>query len=197
MPRAGLARPGVVDTAAGLADEVGFHNLTMGLLAQRLGVRTPSLYKHVDGLADLQRQIAILAMNQLGDALRDAIGGRSGRDALAAFAAAFRAFVTRYPGRYTATIGLAVAGPEDPLHAASARVLGAIAAVLGGYGIGDAEMTHALRTLRSMFHGFATLQAADGFQWTGDPDETFTWMVDFVDGALRGRVSPQRTPRGR
>jgi AcrR family transcriptional regulator len=175
----------VVAAAAGLADEVGLPNLTMGLLAERLGVRTPSLYKHVDGLDDVRNRIAVLAMTQLGDEVRGAIGGRSGRDALAAFATAFRAFVTRHPGRYAATIGARFTGPDDPLLAASTHLLDALAAVLHGYGVRAADTTHALRALRSLFHGFATLQAADGFQWTGDPDDTFAWMIDFVDRGLR------------
>ena len=185
MPRAGLAGPAVVATAADLADEVGYQALTMGLLAERLGVRTPSLYKHVDGLADLQHRIAVLALTQLGDQVRDAIGGLSGRAALAALATAFRGFVTSHPGRYGATVGATVSGPDDPLHVASARVLETIAAVLRGYGIPADQTVHALRTLRSLFHGFATLQAAGGFQWTGDPDETFDWLVTFVDRGLR------------
>ena len=185
MPRAGLDARTVVAAAADLADEVGFHNLTMGLLADRLGVRTPSLYKHVTGLADVQHRVAVLAVAQLGDAVRDAIGGRAGRDALAAFATAFRDFVTGHPGRDTATIGAEVAGPDDPLYAASARVLDTMAAVLSGYGIPADKMDHALRTMRSVFHGFTTLQAANGFQWSGDPDETFHWMIEFVDRGLR------------
>ena len=185
MPRAGLDARTVVAAAADLADEVGFHNLTMGQLADRLGVRTPSLYKHVTGLADVQHRVAVLAVSQLGDAVRDAIGGRAGRDALGGFATAFRDFVTGHPGRYTATIGAEFTGPDDLLLAASARVLDAIAAVLSGYGIPADKMDHALRAMRSMFHGFATLQAANGFQWSGDPDETFHWMIEFVDRGLR------------
>ncbi len=41
MPRAGLTGDGVVASAAGLADEIGFQGITMGLLADRLGVRAP------------------------------------------------------------------------------------------------------------------------------------------------------------
>jgi AcrR family transcriptional regulator len=185
VPRTGLAGPAVVATAADLADEVGFANLTMGLLAERLGIRTPSLYKHVDGLADLQHRIAVLAMTQLGDLVRDAIGGHSGRAALAALATAFRRFVTDHPGRYNATVGAVVNGPDDPLHLAGGRVLEAIAAVLRGYGIPADQTDHALRTLRSLLHGFATLQAAGGFQWSADPDETFEWLIGFVDRGLR------------
>ena len=38
MPRAGLTRDDVVASAAGLADEIGYPGVTMGLLADRLGV---------------------------------------------------------------------------------------------------------------------------------------------------------------
>ena len=190
MPRAGLSRDDVVAAAAELIDEIGYHELTMGLLAQRLGVRAPSLYKHVDGLADLQHRVATLAMTQLGDAVRDAMQGRAGRDALTALLTATRAYVTAHPGRYTATIGAEFTSPDDPLLAASARVIDSIAAVLRGYGVGEAEMVHAIRTIRCTLHGFAALQASNGFQWSGDPDETFDWMIGFIDRGLRAIRAP-------
>ena len=59
MPRVGLTGEDVVASAAGLADEIGYASVTMGVLADRLGVRPPSLYKHVGGLADLQHRIAV------------------------------------------------------------------------------------------------------------------------------------------
>jgi AcrR family transcriptional regulator len=185
VPRAGLTRGDVVAAGAALADEVGYQDLTMGLLAGRLGVRTPSLYKHVDGLADLQHRVATLAMTELADAARDAMQGRAGLDALTALLTATRAYVTAHPGRYTATTGAGFTGPDDPLLEASTRLVGSIAAVLRGYGVGEAEMTHAIRTIRCTLHGFAALQASDGFQWSGDPDETFDWMIRFIDRGLR------------
>jgi AcrR family transcriptional regulator len=187
VPRAGLSRDDVVAAAADLSDETGYAELTMGLLAERLGVRTPSLYKHVDGLADLQHQLATLAMTQLGDQIRDALQGTAGLDALTALLTATRAYVTAHPGRYTATVGAQCTGPDDPLLAASARVLESIAAVLRGYGIAEDQMTHAIRTVRCAIHGFAALQASSAFQWTGDPDESFSWMIGFIDRGLQVR----------
>jgi AcrR family transcriptional regulator len=185
VPRAGLTRNDVVTAAAGLIDEIGYHDLTMGLLAQRLGVRAPSLYKHVDSLADLQHRIATLAMTELGEAVRDAMQGRAGLDALTALLTATRSYVTAHPGRYTATIGAEFTGPDDPLLAASTRLIDSIAAMLRGYGLGEAEMTHAIRTIRCTLHGFAVLQASHGFQWSANPDETFDWMIHFIDRGLR------------
>jgi AcrR family transcriptional regulator len=185
VPRAGLDPATVVEAGAALADEVGFARLTMGSLAARLGVRTPSLYKHVGGQDDLNRRIAALALSQTADAVERAVEGRTGRDALAASARAFRGFVVAHPGRYAATIGMEPAGPDDPLALAGQRLLGAFSAVLGGYAIPEGGGEHALRMLRSLCHGFATLQAANGFQWSTDIDESFEWVITFADRGLR------------
>ncbi|GAA4917082.1 TetR/AcrR family transcriptional regulator [Streptomonospora salina] len=185
MPRAGLDPAAVVAAGAALADEVGPADVTMGLLAERVGVRTPSLYKHVSGLGDLNRRIAALALSEAADAVGGAVRGRAGRDALAAAARAFRAFVVAHPGRYAATIGVEPSAPDDPLAVAGRRLLDAFTAVLRGYAIDESDMDHALRMLRSLCHGFATLQAADGFQWSADVDESFEWLIAFADRGLR------------
>src|ERR1700712_2520856 len=79
MPRAGLTRDRVAEEAAVLADQVGLGKLTLAALAGRLGVRQPSLYKHIDSLAGLHRDIAVHAKRELGEVLARASVGRSGQ----------------------------------------------------------------------------------------------------------------------
>ena len=191
MPRAGLSTPDVVAAGAALADEAGISAVTLAALAGRLGVQPPALYKHVESLADLRHRIATLAMTQLAEVFRDAQQGKAGEDALAALFTAMRRYIERYPGRYTATTGEEFRGPDDPLLAASARVISSIAAMLSGYGIKPEETDHAIRALRCVIHGFAALQAASAFQWGNDPDESFAWMIRFVDAGLRGLGEPK------
>src|SRR3954451_19356187 len=133
MPRAGLTPAAVTEAGAALADEIGFAQLSMGLLAERLGVKTPSLYKHITSQADLVHRIAVQAANELADAIRDATQGRAGSDALTAGAHAMRTYVKEHPGRYAAGNAARSAGPDDPLNAAIGRVLASWAAMLRGY----------------------------------------------------------------
>jgi AcrR family transcriptional regulator len=185
VPRAGLTPTSVTEAAAVLADEVGLGQLSMGLLAERLGVRTPSLYKHVASLADLVHRIAVLAATELGDALRDATQGRAGADALAAAAQAMRSYVKQHPGRYAAGNAVPPGEPDGPLGAAVARMLGSLSAVLRGYHLDPGQETHALRTLRSALHGFTVLEAEGGFRFDTDIDESFQWLVRLLDRGLR------------
>jgi AcrR family transcriptional regulator len=175
MPRAGLTPATVTEAAAALVDEIGFDRLSMGQLAERLHVKTPSLYKHVISQADLTHRIAVLAMNESADAIRDAIQGRSGRDALIAGA---------HAGRYAAANSARSTGPDDPLIRASNRVLASWAAMLHGYRIDPDEEIHALRMLRTVLHGFASLEVAGGFQLSADVDDSFSWLIDFIDHGL-------------
>jgi AcrR family transcriptional regulator len=185
VPRAGLTAATVTEAAAALVDEIGFDQLSMGLLAERLGIKTPSLYKHVTSQADLAHRIAILAMTQCADAIRDAIQGRAGSDALFAGAQAMRTFVKEHHGRYAAANAARPTGPDDPLIPALNRVVASWAAMLHGYRIDPSQEIHALRMLRTVLHGYASLEAAGGFQYSTDVDDSFTWMITFVDHGLQ------------
>ncbi|WP_433654955.1 TetR/AcrR family transcriptional regulator [Nocardia sp. CA-128927] len=194
MPRVGLSKTDVVAAGATLADDVGFANLALGTLAERLGVRTPSLYKHIDSLADLRHSIATLAITELDQQVRDAMHGRSGTEALAAFANAFRDYLVAHPGRYAASIGEEYTGPEDPMLHAGSRIIESLEAVLHGYGIDEKDMVHAMRALRGALHGFATLQTSNGFQWSEDTDDSFDWMIRFIDQGLT-QIGSRATPQ--
>jgi AcrR family transcriptional regulator len=187
MPRARLSPLVVTEAGAALIDEVGFEHFSMGMLAERLGVKTPALYKHVTSQADLMHRIAVRAMAEFADAIRDAIQGRAGSDALAAGAQAMRTYVLDHPGQYAAGDAAAArrSGPDDPITPAVERVVASWAAMLRGYHLDSSQEIHALRMLRSALHGFATQEAASGFRFDASVDASFTWMINFLDHGLR------------
>ncbi|EXG79754.1 TetR/AcrR family transcriptional regulator [Cryptosporangium arvum] len=184
MPRAGLTPAVVVAEAARLADEVGLDKLTLAVVAQRLGVALPSLYKHVKGLDALRGHIAALAAGELADALSEAAVGRSGPDALLAMADAYREYALTHPGRYPATTR--APQPDDAAHARAAeRALTTIYAVLSGYGLTGDDAVDATRTLRSSLHGFVSLESGGGFGMPHDVDRSFRRLISTLDTAFR------------
>src|SRR5436305_5276320 len=135
-PRAGLDRERVVRTAAALIDAPtnGQEELSLSRLAEQLGVRTPSLYKHVDGLPALRRDLTLLGLRELGSRLTEAAAGRSGDQAIRAIAAAYRDFAHQHPGLYAATQRAPDAGDAE-LVAAAERVVSLVLRVLEAYGL--------------------------------------------------------------
>lgn len=192
MPRAGLSRAAVVEAAAALADEGGLEELSLVGLAERLGVRKPSLYNHVGGIGDLRRELALVGIRELGRRLSRAAVGKAGDDGLFALAEAYRAFVKERPGLYEATVrSYRLSDPDDPeFGATEGEALGPVLAVLASCGVrGEEESIHAARGLRSIAHGFATLEEAGGFGISLDPDESFRKLVcAFAEGMRRAKA---------
>jgi AcrR family transcriptional regulator len=176
MPRAGLTKERVVDEAVRMADEVGLSRLTLAALALRLGVRPPSLYKHIDDMDDLQRAIAIRAKSELAEMFARAAVGRARGDAIVAVAVAYRDWAIEHPGRYSATVPAPAPGDVDD-EAASAAVVKVGLDVMAGYELRGDDAVDALRALRAALHGFVTLEAGGGFGLPVDVDRSFDRLV--------------------
>lgn len=186
MPRAGLSPDRVVDAAAALADVIGFDQLTLTALAERVGVAVPSLYKHVDGLDDLRRRVAVRAVRDLGAALAAEVTDHPPGTALHAMADAYRRYATEHPGRYAATVQ--AASPADPaLREASDEVLQTVFGVLGEYDLDGDGLVDAARAVRAAIHGFVALEQAGGFGLPRDVDRSFQRLVDTLVAGLRCR----------
>lgn len=184
MPRAGLTAESVVAAGAALADAEGLHAATLAALAERLGVKAPSLYAHVGGVEDLRERIGARGARELADAMQAAAAGRAGGEALAAIAHAYRDYAREHPGAYEALQrSLPTRGPES--QAQSARAVEVVLAVLAGYGFGGEEAVQAVRVVRSALHGFVSLEALGGFGLPLSVEDTFARLVAMLDVGLR------------
>jgi AcrR family transcriptional regulator len=162
MPRAGLTPDRITAAAADLADEVGFENVSLSALARHFGVKDASLYSHVRNLQDLRGRMALLAGGEMIDLIAAAVAGRAGKDALAAFAGAYREYALRHPGRYAATqlpLDQTLVTGSPALRRTTEITYG----MLRAYGLDEPDLTDAVRLLRSTFHGFCALEAGGGF----------------------------------
>ncbi len=198
MPRAGLSRSVVVDLALAVVDADGFAGLTLAAVAARAGVAVPSLYKHVAGLPDLRRAVALRCVEELNTRLADAMpdGAGVGRDGVGdpasrgtmaaaqvgALARAVRAFALERPGRYLATQGAAWAQDPDAaeLNAAGDRSVALIAAALAPLGRPAQGTIDAVRAVRALVHGFVVLELDGGFGLPDDVSASFERAVDVL-----------------
>lgn len=196
MPRAGLTQTRVVEEAELIADEDGLARLTLAAVAGRLGVRQPSLYKHVDGMDGLRRGIAVRAKNELAGVLSRAAVGRSRGDAVVSMAHAYRAWALRHPGRYAAMQRAPAAGDADDQAASRATVQVAFD-VLAGFGLRDDDAVDATRALRSALHGFITLEASGGFGLPADIDRSFDRLARGLARAFSGWAEEAAVSRSR
>ncbi|MCU0311452.1 MAG: WHG domain-containing protein [Acidimicrobiales bacterium] len=172
----GLDRAAVVDAAVALVDDAGrVDAVRLHQVADRLGVRTQSLYAHVDGLDDLRRAVAVVALDRLAGSLAEAAAGRSGPDALAGIVRAYAGFALAHPGLYDAT--LLPPGDDPALGAAMASVGRPLNLVFRSYGLDDADALHWYRIVFASVHGFSLMRRDGLLTMPADPDETVERMI--------------------
>ncbi|MGW2521755.1 TetR/AcrR family transcriptional regulator [Streptomyces sp. NPDC001617] len=183
MARAGLTPDRITAAAADLADEVGFENVTLSALARHFGVKDASLYSHVRNLQDLRTRMAFLAGGELIDRIATAVAGRAGKDALAAFAGAYREFALERPGRYAATqirVDQSLITDSPEMRRTAEITYG----MLRAYGLEEPDLTDAVRLLRSTFHGYCALEATGGFGAPREVQRSWEKAVEALHIAL-------------
>ena len=88
----------VVAAARLILERSGPDGLSMRAIAAELGIRAPSLYKHVADKETLEVALIADALAEIGDVFEDAVAGSD--DPLAAVAAAYRSWALAHPHLY-------------------------------------------------------------------------------------------------
>ncbi len=177
----------IVDAGRQILEDRGLEALTMQSVARAVGVRPPSLYKHLRGRDDLVRRIATRAAEELGVHLEGAVQGRDPDADLAALAAAYRSFALANPRAYAL---LFAPGPDDwridaELNVRLSTPLLATAERLAG----PSDALSAARTAVAWAHGFVSMELAGAFRLGGDVEAAFSYGVRRLIAAVDARPS--------
>ncbi|WP_427180728.1 TetR-like C-terminal domain-containing protein [Paenibacillus sp. TC-CSREp1] len=139
-------------------------------------MRSPSLYNHISGLPGLRQELALMSVQQLGLAINEATADRTGDEAIQAIAAAYLGFVRKHPGLYEASYHAPDLN-EPQLAACKTALLNRLLHTLKPYTLTEAQALHAVRGLRSLCHGFASIEAQGGFGMDFSPDDSLRLTV--------------------
>jgi AcrR family transcriptional regulator len=178
----GIDRTQVIETATELVDELGLESFTLAALAARLGIRSQSVYAHVDGLDHIRRELALVALTDLGYRLSRSAMGRTGRAALHALATAHADFAADHPGLYDCSLRSPAGDAE--LERRIEDVTEPWYAVLASFGLRPNDVVHYHRALWAAIHGFVTLRQQGLMTREASPDRSFALMIDLFADAL-------------
>lgn len=185
----GLDLQTILNAAAELAEEKGLENVSLLQVAEKLGVKSPSLYNHLSGLQELSLGIAKLAISRLEVAIRNAAVGRSKENALMSIACAYRKFAKENPELYKAILRFPNYNDnsiQEEGHA-SVRIL---YQVMEPYHYNKKETIHFVRGFRSALHGFVSLEEAGFFKSAeADVDESYSRLVSRLISTLNTEKS--------
>jgi AcrR family transcriptional regulator len=188
--RIGLTKSDVLVVAAAIVDEEGTDALTLSRLADRLGVRSQSLYAHVDGLAGLKRDLILYALNLQAVRVRRSVMAKSGRAALMALMNELVLVNREHPGLVRLTSWSQPDPTDEAMFDALVEVSEPFTLLLASYGLSGDDLAHWRRIIWTSMQGFLSLEAADMMKLPADPDQSVRLLMDLIaDGLDRVRIA--------
>jgi AcrR family transcriptional regulator len=166
-PRDGR-RNEIVTAARQILEEGGRDALTMRSLAAALGIKAPSLYKHVRDRHEIEMMLSERALEEIGEALAAA-----GED-LVSLGLAYRKWAKANPGLYR----LATSVPLDRAAIAEGVEQAAEAPLLDLFGR-DRDLA---RVCWAMVHGLVDLELNDRFPPGADLDAAWRAGLERMAG---------------
>ena len=178
--KVGLTLDDVVAAAAAIADRDGLGAMSLRAVADDLGIKTPSLYNHVNGLAGMRRELALYGARHLAEVVSTARGEGEPAEIMRRSARAYRRFALKHRGLYQAMFPSPKPGQDDELYEAMAAPVAELAATLVAAGVSESDTVHMIRALRATVHGFIDLEMKGGFGMPEAVDVSFEKAIDVV-----------------
>ena len=161
----------IVVAGRDLLEVGGPASLTMQAVAERVGVRAPSLYKRVRDRDALLGLVAAATVDELGQRLVSSDG------TLAGVARAYRAFAHERPEGFR--LLLSAEADAEALARASAPMMRAVEEL-----VGPAEVLEGARLVTAWATGFISMELAGAFRMGGDLEVAFEFGIARMSAAL-------------
>lgn len=181
-----LGRSEVVAAAQACVAEEGADALNVNRVAARLGIRTPSLYNHVDGADDLRRAVAFEVVKELA-ALSDPIPQELAepRALLGWSAHVARTYALEKPHLYSFLMAVPISWDEAPFNAYWPRMMAPLAESARKMGVPEARIPTTVRYLISAISGYIRLEIRGAFGSGPEVAQSFDWMIDRLYASLK------------
>jgi AcrR family transcriptional regulator len=161
----------IVAAGRDLLEAGGQQALTMQSVAERVGVRAPSLYKHVGNRAALLIAVAEATIDDLVAWLESTDGSLEG------LARGYRQFAQAWPEGFR--LMLSADAPPETLARVAAPVLHASREL-----VGEREALEAARLVTAWATGFIEMELIGAFRLGGDVDRAFEYGLSGIRRAL-------------
>lgn len=183
--KAGLDRKKIIGKAAEIADQKGIANVTLKLLAEELGIKPPSLYKHFSGgLEELNKELMLFGWRSLESDITKAAVGKAKDDAVKAICLSYRSFAAAHKGLFEAMQWYNMYQSEEYLMA-TRETVHILFQVLDAYGLSEKQKVHFVRMLRGFLQGFSSIENHGGYGNPASLDDTFDFALETILNGIR------------
>lgn len=172
-----ITKESIINQAAILIEQNGVEALSLNKLATALGVKAPSLYRHIGNKHQLLQYVNLQTLQNLFAVMQAAISkvDSDPQIQMMALAQAYRQFAHEHPQLYTLAFTHKNEGlrPDEQLLTNMVLPIQSTMAKISG----EKDSLAALRGALALLHGFVMLEINEQLQRGGDLDQAFTQSI--------------------
>ena len=187
MAHKGLNPDAVVKAAAELIEKQGREAFSMRLLAEDLGIKTASLYNHVDNMETLLAEVCRYGLCLQKEVEMQATEGAHGEDAVRRLADTYRRFAKEHRELYGLIMSMS-AKNQQVRDDAAVLFTDPLKKMLEEFHLKEEENIHFRRLFRAIVHGFVS-QEEQGFfsHYPASVEDSFHFAVQcYIDSLKQG-----------
>ena len=172
----------VIKATSDLADEKGLNNVSLKAVAQKLNIRTPSLYNHIESLDNLLLEVAHNGMRDMNERMMKIAVGKIGKEAIKLVSIEYLNYMIEHPGVYEIIQWASWNGTEETAIIFN-DYLSLLKTLICSCGFNPDKTTEILSMVTGMLHGYTTLQLRYAFS---NPDKVRKELSEAIDTLLLG-----------
>lgn len=155
-----ITKETILKAASVLADQEGLDHITLKAIAEKLQIRTPSLYNHIKSLDELLREVAHTGMKQMNERMTSAAIGTSGDIAIQSVSMEYFDYIIEHPGIYE-VIQWANWHRNGETEALMKDYASLLHKLLLSCSLNESNLDEATVLLMSLLHGYSTMQVGN------------------------------------
>lgn len=172
----------IIQTASDIADKNGLNSVSLKTVADKLNIKTPSLYNHIKSLAELLREVAHNGMRVMNERMSKVAIGKTGIEAIQLIFIEYLNYMIEHPGIYE-TIQWAGWNGTEETSIIFNDYLSLLTILIQSCNLNEDKTTEILNMLTGIIHGYTTLQLKNAFS---DPDKVRYELSETIDTLLVG-----------
>lgn len=152
-----VTKAAVIQTASAIADADGLNKVSLKLVAEKLSIRTPSLYNHITSLDDLLREVAHNGMKTMNDRMIQSAIGNAGDTAIKSISSEYFQFMIEHPGVYETIQWATWRGNAETIKIFN-EYKALLTTLVLSCGFNEQDGNEILDLIMGVLHGYTTLQ---------------------------------------
>lgn len=177
-----ITKEAVIQAASDIADRDGLNMVSLKAVAEKLNIRTPSLYNHISSLDNLFLEVAHNGMKVMNSQMTQAAVGKSGDAAIKSVSVAYLKYMITHPGIYEA-IQWANWHKNSETIAIYENYQELLTKLILSCDFKTQNNDEILRLLMSTLHGYSTLELENALL---NPEEAIKGLINTMEIVMLG-----------